>query len=62
MEKAKPKNLSELLSTGLAHEYSVHEALMIDEIQRALSEADNGDFVSPKELKAVISKWVTDIS
>ncbi len=35
---------------------------MFDEIQQALSEADSGDFASPKEMKAVLSKWVTNIS
>jgi hypothetical protein len=62
MEKANPKNLSETPSPGPARAHSAHEALMIDDIQRALSEADNGDFASPKELKAVVGKWVTDIS
>jgi predicted transcriptional regulator len=36
--------------------------LLFDEIQQALTEADSGDFASPKEMKAVLSKWVTNIS
>jgi hypothetical protein len=35
---------------------------MFDEIQQALIEANSGDFASPKEMKAVVSKWVTIIS
>jgi hypothetical protein len=36
--------------------------LLFDEIQQALTESDSGDFASPKEMKAVLSKWMTNIS
>lgn len=35
---------------------------MTDEIEQALKEADSGDFVSPEDVKAVVNRWVTNIS
>ncbi|MHC8385927.1 hypothetical protein [Pseudomonas sp. LB3P14] len=63
MEKHKTKRHSDaLLTTDISRGHSAHQALMFDEIQQALSEANSGDFASPKEMKAVVSKWVTNIS
>ncbi|EUB72111.1 hypothetical protein PMI27_004033 [Pseudomonas sp. GM41(2012)] len=63
MEKPKTKKHSDAFYTAdISHRHSAHQALLFDEIQQALTEADSGDFASPKEMKAVLSKWVTNIS
>lgn len=62
METTKTKHRSDSsTTTEISHEHSEYEAFMIDEIQQAVREANSGDFVSPDEVKAVVSKWVTNI-
>ncbi|MNH91254.1 hypothetical protein D3C81_206570 [compost metagenome] len=63
MESSKTKDLNDLFPTsGIRCGPSGQEALLIDEIQKALSEANNGDFASTDEVRAVVNKWITNIS
>ncbi|AJO77049.1 MULTISPECIES: CopG family ribbon-helix-helix protein [Pseudomonas] len=45
------------LAVDALREYLAREAWQIDEIQKALTEAEAGDFVSAEELDGVLNKW-----
>ncbi|AZD06824.1 Prevent host death protein, Phd antitoxin [Pseudomonas chlororaphis] len=45
------------LAVDALREYLAREAWQIDEIQKALTEAEAGDFASAKELDNVLTKW-----
>ncbi|OLF55570.1 CopG family ribbon-helix-helix protein [Pseudomonas chlororaphis] len=45
------------LAVDALREYLAREAWQIDEIQKALAEADSGDFASAEELEGVLDKW-----
>jgi len=63
MEKTKAKSHSALrVPTEIIHKASPSEFSIINEIEQALKEADSGDFASPEEVKAVVNRWVTNIS
>lgn len=48
------------LAIDALRDYLAREAWQIAEIQKAVEEADAGDFASPEELKATFDKWATD--
>jgi predicted transcriptional regulator len=63
MEKTKAISHSgSRFTADIIREASPQEVSLIDEIEQALKEADSGDFVSPDEVKAVVNRWVTNIS
>jgi predicted transcriptional regulator len=41
-------------------EYLAREAWQIEEIQKALKEADAGDFATPEEVNAIADKWTAN--
>ncbi|EPM56882.1 CopG family ribbon-helix-helix protein [Pseudomonas syringae] len=41
-------------------EYLTREAWQIAEIQRAIEEADAGEFASEEDVKAVMNKWANN--
>lgn len=45
------------LAVDALRAYLAREAWQIAEIQRALEEADAGDFASPAEVQAALDKW-----
>ncbi|AZC35817.1 CopG family ribbon-helix-helix protein [Pseudomonas chlororaphis] len=45
------------LAVDALREYLAREAWQIDEIQKALTEAEAGDFASAEELDGVLNKW-----
>lgn len=45
------------LALDALREYLAREAWQIDEIQKALKEADAGDFASAEEINAIAEKW-----
>ncbi|NNB45380.1 CopG family ribbon-helix-helix protein [Pseudomonas chlororaphis] len=45
------------LAVAALREYLAREAWQIDEIQKALTEAEAGDFASAEELDNVLTKW-----
>lgn len=45
------------LAVDALREYLAREAWQIQEIQKALKEADAGDFATAAEVKAVADKW-----
>lgn len=45
------------LALDALREYLTREAWQIAEIQRAIEEADAGEFASQKDVKAVMDKW-----
>jgi len=48
------------LAIDALREYLSREAWQIAEIQRAVAEADAGDFASEDEVKAVMEKWTNN--
>ena len=48
------------LAVDALREYLAREAWQIEEIQKALREADAGDFASPDEVSAIADKWVSN--
>lgn len=48
------------LAVDALREYLAREAWQIEEIQKALHEADAGDFASPDEVKKVAEKWTNN--
>ncbi|MGE8482195.1 MAG: CopG family ribbon-helix-helix protein [Pseudomonas sp.] len=48
------------LAVDALREYLAREAWQIEEIQKALKEADAGDFATPEEVKAIADKWTTN--
>ncbi|WMN19178.1 ribbon-helix-helix protein, CopG family [Pseudomonas piscis] len=45
------------LAVDALREYLAREAWQIEEIQKALGEADAGDFASTEEVAAITGKW-----
>ncbi|WP_053268403.1 CopG family ribbon-helix-helix protein [Pseudomonas chlororaphis] len=45
------------LAVDALREYLAREAWQINEIQKALTEAEAGDFASAEELDGVLNKW-----
>ncbi|WP_426237183.1 CopG family ribbon-helix-helix protein [Pseudomonas sp. TWP3-2] len=45
------------LAVDALREYIAREAWQIEEIQKALHEADAGDFASAEDVKAIANKW-----
>jgi predicted transcriptional regulator len=45
------------LAVDALREYLAREAWQIEEIQKALKEADAGDFASAEEVSAIAQKW-----
>ncbi|AZC23137.1 MULTISPECIES: ribbon-helix-helix protein, CopG family [Pseudomonas] len=45
------------LAVDALREYLAREAWQIEEIQKALGEADAGDFASAEEVAAITGKW-----
>jgi len=45
------------LAVDALREYLAREAWQIEEIQKALKEADAGDFASTEEVRAIADKW-----
>jgi predicted transcriptional regulator len=41
-------------------EYLAREAWQIEEIQKALKEADEGDFATQEEVNAIADKWTAN--
>ena len=48
------------LAVDALREYLAREAWQIEELQKALIEADEGDFASAEEVNAVAEKWTTN--
>ncbi len=48
------------LAVDALREYLTREAWQIEEIQKALKEADAGEFATATEVKAVADKWRTN--
>ncbi|MBK5435356.1 ribbon-helix-helix protein, CopG family [Pseudomonas sp. TH32] len=48
------------LAVDALREYLTREAWQIEEIQKALKEADAGDFATAAEVDAVANKWRTN--
>lgn len=48
------------LAINALREYLDREAWQIAEIQKAVAEADAGDFATDEEVDAVMRKWSTD--
>ncbi len=48
------------LAAQALEEYLARESWQIGEIQRAIAEADAGDFASDAEVKAILNKWARD--
>ena len=48
------------LAVDALREYLAREAWQIEELQKALIEADEGDFASAEEVNAVTEKWTTN--
>lgn len=48
------------LAVDALREYLAREAWQIEEIQRALNEADAGDFASDEEVTALARKWANN--
>ncbi|SDY80563.1 Predicted transcriptional regulator [Pseudomonas sp. NFIX28] len=46
------------LAVDALREYLAREAWQINEIQKALTEAEAGDFASAEELHGVLDKWI----
>ena len=49
-----------ILAVDALREYLAREAWQIEEIQRALNEADAGDFASDEEVTALARKWANN--
>jgi len=50
------------LAVDALREYLAREAWQIEEIQKALKEADAGDFASDEEVRAFAEKWNANAS
>lgn len=48
------------LAVDALREYLAREAWQIEEIQKALMEADAGDFATPGEVSAIADKWIAN--
>jgi predicted transcriptional regulator len=48
------------LAVDALREYLAREAWQIEEIQKALKEADAEDFATPEEVKAIADKWTAN--
>ncbi|MET0948696.1 MAG: hypothetical protein ABWY17_09500 [Pseudomonas sp.] len=48
------------LAVDALREYLAREAWQIEEIQKALIEADAGDFATPEEVNAIANKWIAN--
>lgn len=48
------------LAVDALREYLAREAWQIEDIQRALNEADAGDFASDEEVTALARKWANN--
>ncbi|HCS45789.1 MAG TPA: hypothetical protein DIW52_23705 [Pseudomonas sp.] len=48
------------LAVEALREYLAREAWQIEEIQKALNEADAGDFATPEEVNAIAAKWTAN--
>ncbi|MGV8886735.1 MAG: CopG family ribbon-helix-helix protein [Pseudomonas sp.] len=48
------------LAVDALREYLAREAWQIEEIQKALIEADAGDFATPEEVDAIADKWAAN--
>lgn len=48
------------LAVDALREYLAREAWQIEEIQKALDEADAGDFASADDVRAIANKWNTN--
>ncbi|MGZ7459646.1 CopG family ribbon-helix-helix protein [Pseudomonas sp. Ma2-10] len=48
------------LDAGALREYLAREAWQIEDIQKALKDADAGDFATPEEVKAISDKWTAN--
>jgi RHH-type rel operon transcriptional repressor/antitoxin RelB len=48
------------LAINALQEYLTRESWQIAELQRAVEEADAGDFATDGEVKAVMDKWITN--
>ncbi|QXI13361.1 CopG family ribbon-helix-helix protein [Pseudomonas zeae] len=50
------------LAVDALREYLAREAWQIEEIQKALKEADAGDFATDEEVRAIAEKWNANAS
>jgi len=50
------------LAVDALREYLAREAWQIEEIKKALKEADAGDFASDEEVRAIAEKWNANAS
>ncbi len=50
------------LAVDALREYLAREAWQIEEIEKALKEADAGDFASDEEVRAIAEKWNANAS
>ena len=48
------------LAVEALREYLARGAWQIEEIQKALKEADAGDFATPEEVSAIADKWTAN--
>ena len=48
------------LAVDALREYLAREAWQIEEIQKALKEADEGDFATQEEVNAMADKWTVN--
>lgn len=48
------------LAVDALREYLAREAWQIEEIQKALKEADAGDFATQEEVNAIADKWIAN--
>ncbi|MGH8388438.1 MAG: CopG family ribbon-helix-helix protein [Pseudomonas sp.] len=48
------------LAVDALRQYLAREAWQIEEIQKALKEADDGDFATQEEVNAIADKWTAN--
>jgi predicted transcriptional regulator len=48
------------LAVNALREYLAREAWQIEEIQKALKEAEDGDFATQEEVNAITEKWTVN--
>ncbi len=56
LAKSNDRDRSYLIKEAI-DEYLAHRQWQIDEIKKAIDEADAGDFVSDQEMEALFAKW-----
>ncbi|WP_342244818.1 CopG family ribbon-helix-helix protein [Pseudomonas sp. OTU5201] len=56
LAKATGRSTDTLAQEALS-EYIRRESWQIDEVQQAVKEADEGDFATPEEVRAILEKW-----